>query len=490
MILATEQIYDKVKISYIENSERKFIEVPKENFWHWKESSKSKADKKFKSYLNKPVKKFYESPSKYQVNKFSVWEWLNSQEDSLKKTLYRLSFPKMLFCDIETEVIDGFPNVKIAKEKVTAITFTYVNKNKKIVSLTVGYKEDFSHDIQYRMQEKIDTYYNKVSNANNIVFKYKKVNNEIELLKFLIEICKKFHIITGWYFEDFDWPYLKKRMGNLNIDYTPISPTNTLDKYGNPNHFVIIDYMKVFEKNDRTIRVKESMSLEFISNAVLGVGKLQYGGTLQEMYENDYEKYVLYNNIDTINVLLIHDKCKTLNALLALSNMSGCEVAKCQSAVNIAEGLLSKQYLSEDKVIPKKSDKSSKKPYVGAYVKEPITGMHGAATCFDFSSLYPSIARQLNLSPESFIGKDTPDFTEKVGKEESFDKYKELSKDLDRDDKSRIISVTGCKFTKEQSTLKTIFDNLYSQRKIDQSRYKQCDKLAHELKKKLKSKQF
>jgi DNA polymerase elongation subunit (family B) len=490
MILSTEQTSKSVKISYIEGSERKFLEVPKENFWYWEDAKKGKdEDKDFKSYMSKPVtKKYYAATTKSTVSKFAIWEWINSQPEETQNILYKLAFPKMLFCDIETEVIEGFPDVAVAREKVTAITYSYIDKNEKIQSISVGYKEDFLHEKQKSMQAFVEDYFSSVHNSRPIVFKYKKVKDERDLLRFFVEICKKFDIITGWNFINFDWAYLKRRMMNLNIDFTPISPTGTLDRYGNPNHFVVIDYMQVFEKNDKTIRPKESMRLEWISNAVLGVGKLKYGGTLQEMYDKDYEKYILYNNIDTINVLLIHDTCKTLNALLALSNMSGCEVTKCQSAVNITEGLLSKGYLEENKVIPRKFSDKVKEEYVGAYVKDPITGMYAAATCFDFSSLYPSIARQLNLSPESFLGKDTPDFTKEFGKDDSFDMYKKASKDIDRSDLDKIISVTGCQFRTEESTLKKIFDNLYDKRKTDQHRFKTCDKLAHELKQKLKQK--
>jgi len=495
MILATEQTNNEVKISYIDNNERKFLNVPKNNFWSWSRTTKAKGDSSTFAYDGDFVKRTNCKAGQFDINKYSIWEWINSPDNEHKDVLYKLFFPKMLFCDIETEVIDGFPDPKYAREAITTISFAYLDDSGKIQSVTFGYKENFLYEKQKSMGTFVRDYFHNVNTTREVVFKYKQVKDENQLLEVFIKLCSKFHILTGWFFEDFDWPYLKNRMTNLGIDYSAMSPTGTLNRKQDPNHFIIIDYMAVFQKNDRTVAVKESMSLEFISKAVLGVGKLKYSGSLQEMYEKDYEKYVLYNAIDTINVLLIHDTCKTLNALLALANISACEVSKCQSPVNITEGLMSKAYLDEGRVIPKKPSLSKEEKqrleeergeYEGAYVRVPILGMHEAVVCYDFSSLYPSIARQLNLSPESFIGKQTPDFAKMHGKEGSFDRYKPISVEIDRSDKSKIFSVTGCEFDKKESTLKKIFDGLYSSRKTDQSRFKTCDKLAHELKQRLK----
>ena len=43
--------------------------------------------------------------------------------------------------------------------------------------------------------------------------------------------------------------------------------------------------------------------------------------------------------------------------------------------------------------------------YAGAYVKDPIPGYYGAVACYDFSSMYPNIQIQFNISPDTYLGK-------------------------------------------------------------------------------------
>jgi DNA polymerase elongation subunit (family B) len=94
--------------------------------------------------------------------------------------------------------------------------------------------------------------------------------------------------------------------------------------------------------------------------------------------------------------------------------------------------------------------------------------MHSAVACFDFASLYPSIMRQLNVSPESFIKKVDPDKRDK-----------EKSKDL-------IVSVTGAVYDNKQSILKDILTRLYSQRKEYKKKYFEYQQMAYDMEQKIK----
>ena len=44
--------------------------------------------------------------------------------------------------------------------------------------------------------------------------------------------------------------------------------------------------------------------------------------------------------------------------------------------------------------------------YEGAYVKDPIVGMHQWVVSFDLNSLYPHLIMQYNISPETLIPSD------------------------------------------------------------------------------------
>jgi DNA polymerase-2 len=82
-------------------------------------------------------------------------------------------------------------------------------------------------------------------------------------------------------------------------------------------------------------------------------------------------------------------------------------------------------------------------------VKEPVPGFYRAVTCFDYASLYPSIMRQFNISPESFIKKETDPA-----------KIEEAKKD-----RSKIVAASGSIYGTELSVMKEILTNLYSDRR-------------------------
>ena len=62
-------------------------------------------------------------------------------------------------------------------------------------------------------------------------------------------------------------------------------------------------------------------------------------------------------------------------------------------------------------VIPQKSSHSKNEQYEGAYVKEPITGLHKWVVSFDLNSLYPHLIMQYNLSPETLLKSKHQDIT-------------------------------------------------------------------------------
>ena len=92
-------------------------------------------------------------------------------------------------------------------------------------------------------------------------------------------------------------------------------------KDSRPLHMGILDYMQLYDKYDRSGHVKESNALAFVSGAVLdGISKINYSGSLQDLYENDFKKYVFYNVIDSVLVYYIDQKLRSMEVLLTFSN--------------------------------------------------------------------------------------------------------------------------------------------------------------------------
>jgi DNA polymerase elongation subunit (family B) len=123
---------------------------------------------------------------------------------------------------------------------------------------------------------------------------------------------------------------------------------------------------------------------------------------------------------------------------------------KAASPVAVTEALMVRKLSELNLKVAIEWNKSENEQvsYTGAYVKEPERGYYQGVSAFDFASLYPSIMRQFNISPDSFI-KLVP--------------KSEIKKA--REDKNTIVCENGVIYKKQDSILKQILSDLYSQRK-------------------------
>jgi DNA polymerase elongation subunit (family B) len=279
--------------------------------------------------------------------------------------------------------------------------------------------------------------------------------------------------MTGWNFINYDWQYIVNRCKRLQIDLTEVAITGALDKKDSrPLHMGILDYMQLYDKYDRSVAVKESNKLDFVSGAVLNVAKIKYTGSLQDLYENNFQKYVFYNVVDSILVYYIDQQLKSMEVLLTLSTITKMPLYKASSPVAVTESLIARK-LAEDNVKIgveyNKEDSQKDGKYAGAFVKQPIVGYYSGVSAFDFASLYPSVMRQFNISPDVYV-EQVPE-----------DKIDERRKD-----DSVIVCENGVVYKKEDSILKKILSDLYSQRKEYKTASYSYYEKAHELEKKFK----
>ncbi|HRW21780.1 MAG TPA: DNA polymerase domain-containing protein, partial [Bacteroidales bacterium] len=77
------------------------------------------------------------------------------------------------------------------------------------------------------------------------------------------------------------------------------------------------------------------------------------------------------------------------------------------SPIAMAESVIARDFYDTMRVFPTIKNRSiNKSSYEGAFVFPPQKGIYNWVASFDFASLYPSIMRQWNMSPESFLGKE------------------------------------------------------------------------------------
>lgn len=469
MIIDTEQTGpDELVISYFDPEGHRKVKTfnPEKGktFKGWficndRDPNRSKS---YKNWDGRPVKKV----NKKRLSKFEVYEFIDSLPEEDKEEMLSSQTPELCSVDIETEIIEGFPEPSEAKEKVTTIAVVTGRE-----SIVLGLKDLKSKDIGYVRK----SIHQHVSNLveEDFDFQYQKFDTEYEMLNFFMKrIVPAAGLITGWYFLDFDWDYLVNRCRRLGIDVKSLSPTDQFLYNSNiPRHLAIKDYMAVFKGWDKTVDVTENHTLDHIAEKVLGEKKVSYTGGLQELYENNFRDYVFYNVIDAILVLLIHERLRTIDAIFSVSNLCNVPMYKSEAPVALTEALMFKEFFKKKRVIAeKKEDTEKDQKYEGAFVKEPMPGSYDTVMMCDFSSLYPTVMRQFNISPEVFV--------EKVDTEEEKDQKKE---------EGYIVTYNGCVFKNKDSSLYRVLTDQFNRRKREKNESQRLEKEVHLIEKELEA---
>lgn len=314
--------------------------------------------------------------------------------------------PKMTFVDIETGMSpDGFEKPETARQPVTVIGMA-TEDHRIIVYGIKPLTDEQKNRIQYDINE-----HTKSLNNVHFEFKYIYFDSETAMLMAFFRNMKNMGMISGWNVVGFDWGYLYNRASlRLKIDPATLvgvsGMTSGKDKI--PTHIPIVDYMECYRRWDRSVEQKENLKLDQAGYDVLGVQKVHFAGSLQDLYEQDFPKYVYYNAIDCILVEQLHERLKLTDIGCTLAWIAKTPVNRMQSVVATTEGALADAYRKAGRVIcdaNKKKGEAEGEGYEGAFVKDPVLGLHLFVSCNDFASLYPNIIRELNMSPETLVTK-------------------------------------------------------------------------------------
>jgi DNA polymerase elongation subunit (family B) len=443
MLLDIEQRKNEVIVSYYNTEgEVAFKRYPIDEFQNWyvcddKDRAKHPT---YKNWDDKSVK----LGGSRNFNKFSLVYFMDSLPEKDRAEIHAYNMPKTYFVDIETEIVDGFPKPEEAKSRI--LTFSIITPNKQAIVLGL---EDLSDDKIKKVEDDNNEYFKDFGDEWS--FKYIKFKSEYDMVyTFVHKFMPKFAMMTGWNFINYDWQYIVNRCKRLQIDIKDSAKTKEVDQTDSrPLHMGILDYMQLYDKYDRSVKVKESNRLDYVAGEVLKVQKIKFSGSFNELYQKDFTKFVYYNVVDSLLVYYIDQKLRSMEVLLTLANITQMPLYKAASPVAVTEALLARTLATRGQRIgtEPREDNKKEEQYAGAFVKDPIAGYHKGVSAFDFASLYPSIMRQFNISPDAFI--------EKV----EVDKIKER-----REDKNVIVCENGVVYKTETSILKEILNDLYSKR--------------------------
>jgi hypothetical protein len=179
MLVETQYLSNskKLVVSYVDKSG----EI-KLKYYNWEnpmkyvacEDNDAQKHPEFRSWDGKSVKQIDVS----HPDRYATYEFLDSLPESEKNEIFEFNLPKIFFIDIETEIVDGFPeaadikdvNGNVTKEgastQVLSISIVYDDK-----IILLGLKE-MPEDMQERIKDNTNKYFEKF--GSDYKFKYIK----------------------------------------------------------------------------------------------------------------------------------------------------------------------------------------------------------------------------------------------------------------------------------------------------------------------------
>tara|TARA_R110001583_G_scaffold106623_1_gene254982 strand:- start:458 stop:1966 length:1509 start_codon:yes stop_codon:yes gene_type:complete len=125
-------------------------------------------------------------------------------------------------------------------------------------------------------------------------------------------------------------------------------------------------------------------------------------------------------------------------------------------------------YLMEHNIVaPPKTMSKKDAQYAGAYVKDPIVGMHDWVVSFDLNSLYPHLIMQYNISPETMVPNN---------KDSSISPDTILNGKLVPHDAYSVAANGTCYTKKHKGFLPALMEKLYKERKMYKKKMIECQK--------------
>lgn len=245
--------------------------------------------------------------------------------------------------------------------------------------------------------------------------------DEKDLIRSLIAVLDDADVISGWNSSFFDIPYIIRRTEALFVDdeevvkgfclwgQKPIE--KKIETYGKVNYEYSLvgkwsgDYLLLYKKH--TPNEHESYKLDNIAFEELGERKVAYDGSLDNLYRENYKLFIEYNRQDTMLVYKLDKKLNYINIhnrqahqlCVPVEQTMGTVAWFDQACLNFAHKL---GLIVPDKDVYAGTEWTDIVP-PGAFVQDPVVGVHEWISDTDLNSLYPSIIRCLNMSPETIV---------------------------------------------------------------------------------------
>jgi DNA polymerase elongation subunit (family B) len=268
-----------------------------------------------------------------------------------------------------------------------------------------------------------------MESANIIADKFENTimfEREADMLSTFLDLIDDADMLSGWNSEGFDIPYLVNRVTRVLSKndtrrfclWDQLPRKKKYEKYGAEHETFVtvgrlhLDYMLLYQKY--TYQEMHSYALDAIAEHELGDKKVAYKGTLDQLYNQDFEKFIDYSRQDTLLLAKMDKKLKFLDLANEIAHANTVLLPQTMGSVAVTEQAIINESHERGLVVPDKVRlKDENTQAAGAYVAHPKVGIHKWVGSVDINSLYPSVIRALNMAPETIIGQLRPVETDK-----------------------------------------------------------------------------
>ena len=357
------------------------------------------------------------------------------------------SYHNIVYLDIEIEILGALTptTIKEANAEITSIALMdattkqkicfIIDKNGTLESTSIGDKHIIS-----------------TPDENTLLRKFLSKWEELDPT-----IC------IGYNSDFFDMPYLyyriKKRLGDEVFRLSPIGKID--ENLNNPNSPIKIglvsclDFMLLLKKY--IAKEESSYKLNDVGLKYAKLGKIEYDGNLDKLFAEDPDKFIDYNIRDVEILEALEDKLKFIELTVLISHLCHTPYESIYYNTTLNEGAILTYLKRKGIIAPNKPTTTNpsirelevgdhvvhqrgtatlegivysidrqtvivknmsnryvernlrtikkKDGYAGGFLLDPKPGLYDWLSDFDYSSLYPSIIRSLNLSIETLVGR-------------------------------------------------------------------------------------
>jgi len=416
-------ISQKEKLAYIWDDKKGLVKIPlHKGVYAYRKSTNGI----YKSIYGDKLEKIYKfnpkDPSLFESDvKLETRFLIDLYEDSDEPS----EGHRVVYLDIEVSTEGGFPNVEEADKEITAIAI-YDSVSTKYTAFILDKEQKLQDFVKENVE--VRSFTDEDSLLMHFLTKWEEIQPTIS---------------TGWNSDNFDMPYLFRRMKHIvgpnnakRLSPIQVAYVNDWNKKVIVAGVTHLDYMTLYKKLN--IKQEASYALGAIGKKIVGMEKIAYKGSLDDLYKADINKYIEYNLNDVQIIVALEKKLQFIELARAICHKGHVPYEWYEMSSRFIEGailmyLRRKGQVAKNKSLEGRDEyetqmEDNEQGFEGAYVKAPTPGRYDWVFDLDLTSMYPNIIISLNLSPETKVA-----VINKIEYDDSYveDRIKEIREDYE-----------------------------------------------------------